>query len=69
MKKFLEPQSVAIVGASDDPIKGGYALVSNLKKKFQERLYPVNPRLPRVCGLPCFKSVLELPEPAAMAGS
>lgn len=67
MKKFLEPQSVAVIGASADPIKGGYALVSNLKEKFQERLYPVNPRISRVCGVPCFKSVLELPEPVDLA--
>jgi acetyltransferase len=64
LKKFLEPESVAVVGASADPIKGGYALVANLKDKFRERLYPVNPRNSSVCGLPCFKSVLELPEPA-----
>jgi acetate---CoA ligase (ADP-forming) len=67
LKKFLEPQSVAIIGASADPMKGGHALVSNLKHKFQERLYPVNPRLSRVHGLPCFRSVLELPEPPDLA--
>jgi acyl-CoA synthetase (NDP forming) len=36
MKKFLEPESVAVIGASPDPRKGGYALVANLKESFPQ---------------------------------
>jgi len=63
----LEPKSVAVLGASADPLKGGYALVSNLKERFPERLYPVNPRSVEVCGLRSFKSVMELPEAVDLA--
>jgi acyl-CoA synthetase (NDP forming) len=67
MKSFLQPRSVAVVGASSDPKKGGYAIVSNLKEKFSERLYPVNPGSLEICGLPCFRNVMELPEPVELA--
>jgi acyl-CoA synthetase (NDP forming) len=67
MEGFLEPKSVTVIGASSDPLKGGYALVSNLKEKFPERLYPVNPRSDEICGLRSFKSVRELPEAVDLA--
>jgi acyl-CoA synthetase (NDP forming) len=67
MKKFMEPESVAVVGASADPNKGGYFLVSNLKKKFQERLYPVNPKAKEILGLPVYPNVKALPLPVDLA--
>jgi hypothetical protein len=51
MEKFLEPESVAVIGASPDPRKGGYALVANLKEKFSTGLYPVHPAAKMVCGV------------------
>ncbi len=62
MERFLNPKSIAVIGASGDPRKGGYALVSNLREKIPERLYPVNPGAPEICGLRAFKSVDDLPE-------
>ncbi|MBW2610590.1 MAG: CoA-binding protein [Deltaproteobacteria bacterium] len=62
MKRFIEPDSVAVIGASGNPGKGGYALVENLKEKFMERLYPVNPQYEEICGLPCYKTVGDMPE-------
>lgn len=67
MKRFFEPESVAVIGASSDPNKGGYALVDNLKVKFPKRLYPVNPRGGEICGLQCFRSVGDLPETVDLA--
>ncbi|RJR33786.1 MAG: hypothetical protein C4576_27800 [Desulfobacteraceae bacterium] len=67
MKGFLQPESVAVIGASSDPNKGGYAIVRNLKEKLSERLYPVNPGCREVCGLPCFGDVRDLPEPVELA--
>jgi len=56
-----------VVGASANPHKGGYALVANLKVRFPERLYPVNPSHEEVCGLRCYPGVEELPETADLA--
>ena len=67
MDLFFEPKSIAVIGATEESRKGGYSLVANLKSKFAERLYPVNPKYDEVCGLPCFRSVRELPEPVDLA--
>lgn len=41
MDRFMNPKSVAVIGASEDPRKGGYALVSNLKEGLREHVYPI----------------------------
>jgi acyl-CoA synthetase (NDP forming) len=64
MDKFFNPQSVAVVGASATPGRGGYSLVVNLKAAFPERLYPINPKYKELEGLTCYPSVSDLPEPA-----
>jgi acetyltransferase len=67
MDRFMNPKSVAVIGASEDPRKGGYALVGNLKEKIPEHLYPINPGSSEICGLPAFKSVKDLPGPVDLA--
>jgi len=67
MDRFVNPKSVAVIGASEDPRKGGYALVSNLKETIPRHLYPVNPESSEICGLPAFKSVSDLPGPVDLA--
>jgi acyl-CoA synthetase (NDP forming) len=67
MDRFMNPKSVAIIGASEDPHRGGYALVSNLKETIPRLLYPVNPGSSEICGLPAFKNVNDLPAPVDLA--
>jgi acetate---CoA ligase (ADP-forming) len=67
MKGFFEPKSITVVGASSNPGKGGFALINNLKDKFTGNLYPINPSHEEVCGIPSFRSVLELPHPTDLA--
>ena len=67
MEKFFEPESVAVIGASTDPRKGGYALVANLKEKFSAALYPVRPAGGMVCGIKALARVGELPKPVDLA--
>jgi acetyltransferase len=64
MDKFFNPQSVAVVGASASPGRGGHSLVVNLKAAFPERLYPVNPKYGELEGIRCWPSVSALPEAA-----
>lgn len=41
---FLHPNSVAIIGASKNPMKGGYRILKNLvKNNFDGDIYPINP--------------------------
>lgn len=67
MNKFLDPQSVAVIGASPDPRKGGHALVCNLKERFSARLYPVHPEGSTVCGLKAASRVEDVPETVDLA--
>lgn len=61
---FFNPKSVAVVGASSDPKKpGNTALRHMISMGYKGKLYPVNPREKGILGLPCYKSVSEVPEP------
>jgi acyl-CoA synthetase (NDP forming) len=56
------PESVAIVGASADPTKTGGRPVAYLRKHgFSGAIWPVNPRVAEIDGLPCYGSVADLP--------
>jgi acetyl coenzyme A synthetase (ADP forming)-like protein len=63
---LLSPESIAVIGASADPGKIGYAVFRNLLT-FPGRLYPVNPAHDLVQGKKAFGSVSEIPEPVDLA--
>lgn len=55
---FFAPQSIAVIGASQDPGKAGYQILQNLLKLgFAGPLYPVNPHLTELFGLKCYPSL------------
>ena len=56
-----------MVGASSDPKKPGYTALKNmLELGYKGRIFPVNLREESVLDLPCYKSVLDIPEPVEM---
>jgi hypothetical protein len=58
----VEPRSIAVVGASDQPGNvGGETVRRLLKFKFPGPLWPVNRTATTVCDLPCAASVADLP--------
>ncbi len=65
--KFFNPGSVAIIGASDKPGKVGKVILENFLKKFNGKIYPVNPNYDVIMGLKCYKSVSEIPEAPDLA--
>ncbi|MBW2429479.1 MAG: acetate--CoA ligase family protein [Deltaproteobacteria bacterium] len=67
MEFFFKPKGVAIVGASANPVKGGHFILNNLMQGFKGGIYPVNPAYPAINGLPCYASVLEVPDPVDLA--
>ena len=63
LAKLLNPQSVAVIGASDDPFRiGGKPIAYMLKQGFKGKIYPVNPKRETVQGLKSYPSVDALPE-------
>ena len=67
MKFFFKPRGIAIVGATASKEKGGNIIVSNLKKGYQGKVYPVNPRYEKVEGFTCYPSVADVPDPVDLA--
>jgi acyl-CoA synthetase (NDP forming) len=59
---LLQPRSVAVVGASDNPNKvGGRPIKYLLEQGFRGAIYPVNPRQERVQGIVAHASLADLP--------
>ncbi|MBN1179272.1 MAG: acetate--CoA ligase [Anaerolineae bacterium] len=65
---FFSPSSIAVIGASRDPDKLGYAVLSNLKEgNFPGTIYPINPKADEILGLKAYPSVAEIPGPVDLA--
>lgn len=65
---LFDPQSVAVIGASERPFSVGGTLWRNLQGgSFAGRVYPVNPKHGTLSGQPCYPNVQALPEAPELA--
>lgn len=64
--EYFNPRSVAVIGASDDPTKMGYAVMHNLLH-FPGQLYPVNNKRDTIQGLKAYPTINDIPAPVDMA--
>ena len=64
---FFAPRSVAVVGATENQLKGGYSIIANMLESFRGEVYPVNPGREEVLGRKCYPSVRELAGKVEMA--
>jgi len=63
IRALLQPESIAILGASRDFDKlNGRTLKALLEKGYAGALYPVNPKYDSIAGLRCYAAVPALPE-------
>jgi len=68
MDNFFRPGSIAIVGASGSVGKVGYAVMENLTRfGYKGKIFPVNPSRKTLWRLPCYKTVLDIPEKVDLA--
>ncbi|MFN3384210.1 MAG: acetate--CoA ligase family protein [Archaeoglobaceae archaeon] len=58
---IFNPKKIAVVGASNNPLKVGYAVLQSLKASKAE-IYPVNPTLSEIDGIKVLNSLEALPE-------
>jgi len=68
LARFLNPGSVAVVGASNNPSGINYSLVANLVRLgFAGKIFPVNPKETEIMGLRAYSSLTEIDEPVDLA--
>ncbi len=68
LHRFLNPQSVAIVGASRNPMRINHYLVANLVKLgYKGRIYPVHPSVPEMLSLKTYPNVSSIEEVVDLA--
>jgi acetyl coenzyme A synthetase (ADP forming)-like protein len=65
-KELLQIKSIALIGASAEPNKVGYAVLRNLLS-FPGTLYPVNPKHPVILGRTTYPSLTSIPGPVDVA--
>ena len=62
LSKLLDPKSVAVIGASDDPKRiGGRPLQYLLTGTFAGQVYAVNAKRNTVQGIQAYKTILDVP--------
>lgn len=64
--EYFAPRSVAVIGASQDTSKMGYAVMHNLLH-FPGQLYPVNNKRSEIQGLKAYPTITAIPNPVDMA--
>jgi acetyl coenzyme A synthetase (ADP forming)-like protein len=68
IQPFFTPRSVAIIGASRQPHTIGGALLANVRRTgFTGSVYPVNPNVNDIDGMPVFASVSAIGAPVDLA--
>lgn len=68
MQNMLHPRSVAVIGASTDRSKIGYAVLTNLlSADFAGTVYPVNPEHAAIRGVRTYASVVDIPDEVDLA--
>ena len=68
---FFSPQSIAVIGASTNTTKLGYAVLDNLVNgdflRDGRKVYPINPKADEILGLPVFPAVSDVPDTIDLA--
>lgn len=68
LEAFLNPRSVAVIGASREEKKVGHRILRNLiNSGFKGGIYPVNPNADVILGYKCYRSVSEIEEDVDLA--
>jgi acetyltransferase len=68
LRAFMNPSSVAVIGASAREESVGYAVFANiLKTGFRGIVYPVNPTTRSILAVRCYSSILEIPDEVDLA--
>jgi acetyltransferase len=68
LKQLMNPSSIAVWGASNNPMKMGTIQLANiLETGFEGEVYPIHPTEETVLGLPAFRSIADVGKPVDLA--
>jgi acetyl-CoA synthetase (ADP-forming) len=68
MDAIFKPKAVAVIGASDNPVKlGSHVMRSLTEGKYPGRIYPVNPGKSELFGIKAYPSLLNIPDPVDLS--
>ncbi len=68
LRAVFEPKTIAVIGASRNPVSVGGALFRNLLRwGFTGAVYPINPAASSIAGVRAYASISEMPEVAELA--
>ena len=67
VSKLLNPQSIAVIGASAKKGKLGHAVITNIAQGFKGEVFGVNPNLQEIEGIKVYPDVFSLPYPVDTA--
>jgi acetyl coenzyme A synthetase (ADP forming)-like protein len=68
LKPLFEPESIAIIGASNAQDKwGNWMVLRPIQSGYRGRIFPVNPKEKEILGLKAYPTILDIPEPVDLA--
>ena len=68
MRRIMQPDAVAVIGASPEEGKIGNSVMKNLiNGGYQGEIYPIHPRAEEILGRRCYKSVTDVPSEVDIA--
>jgi acetate---CoA ligase (ADP-forming) len=68
LSPFFKPRGVALIGASENPVKLSHGAFRNLAGSgFQGAIYPVNPKSNNILGYACVSNITAVPDPVDLA--
>lgn len=68
MRRIMQPDAVAVIGASPEDGKIGNSVMKNLiNGGYQGAIHPIHPRAEEILGKRCYKSVVDIPGPVDIA--
>jgi acetyltransferase len=64
LDSLFKPKNIAVIGASNNPIKLGYQILNNIKiGGFKGKIYPVNLKEKKILGLTAYADILNIKNP------
>lgn len=61
LDRLFYPRGIALIGASDNPVRGSSSFLQALIEAGFPRLYPVNPYFEKAMGLKCYANIYDIP--------